>query len=79
MELFFGMILLLQIVILIQIMQSKRQMLQCLKMRQEKAMPLKEDVFVEPESLACKESSIQKETPENAMKIVDEVLSEVFS
>ena len=80
MEVIMGMILLLQVVILIQIMHGKKQVLQYFKIEREKehVSDTKETVL-EIQSFQNEESEEKEESRKNAMKLVDEVLTEVFS
>ena len=93
MQILIGMILLLQLVILIQIMQTKKQMLQLQEMRLEKMNePLnKESADLENACLEKRENNFERseeerKTPLNSENkksqqeiLLQEVLSEVFS
>jgi len=80
MEVIIGIILLLQVVILIQIMQGKKRVLQYCERTGEKV-----DIQVEKkqdlEFQRIENNGVIREEGcrENAMKLVDEVLTEVFS
>lgn len=80
MEVIMGVILLLQVVILIQIMQGKKQMLQYFKTELGKACVSDEKESAEKVQNVRNATGISAgENRENAMKLVEEVLTEVFS
>lgn len=80
MEVIMGMILLLQVVILIQIMQGKKQMLQYFKTEIGKACVSDEKKSAdEVQNIRSGEGIRAGENRENAIKLVEEVLTEFFS
>lgn len=80
MEVIMGMILLLQVVILIQIMRGRKQVLHFLQEQmKEEVVEERKKAGSEFEYLQNRETINIEESQENAMKLVDEVLSEVFS
>ena len=80
MEKILAMILLLQVVMLIQIMRGRRQVLQYFKTGMEKeAVTHSKAPVAETQNTYKEEIGKKQESRENAMKLVDEVLTEVFS
>lgn len=80
MEIFLGVILFVQVVIFIQIMRTKKQVMQYLKQISEKEDTVCSKNLCQEtkETHIPIEKNIEKQKEENAVELLNEVLSEVF-